>query len=50
MAPIARRIVEQVLAVKPGEHVLIVADAERPPSITQALLSAVGPLRRRPSC
>jgi leucyl aminopeptidase (aminopeptidase T) len=41
MAPTARRIVEQVLAVKPGEQVLIVADAERPPSITQALVSAV---------
>lgn len=42
MAPTARRIAEQVLAVKPGEQVLIITDAERPPTITQALVSAVG--------
>ena len=42
MAPTARRIVEQVLDVKPGEQVLVITDAERPPSITQALISAVG--------
>lgn len=41
MAPTARRIVEQVLAVKPGEQVLMITDSERPPSITQALVSAV---------
>ena len=42
MAPAARRIVEQVLAIKPGEQVLIITDAERPPTITQALISALG--------
>ena len=42
MAPAARKIVEQVLAVQPGEQVLVITDAERPPSITQALISAVG--------
>ena len=41
MAPVARRIAEQVLAIQPGEQVLIVADAERPATITQALVSAV---------
>jgi len=42
MAPVARRIAEQVLAIKPGDQVLIITDAERPPTITQALVSAVG--------
>ncbi len=41
MAPAARRVAEQVLAIKPAEQVLIVTDSERPPTITQALLSAV---------
>jgi leucyl aminopeptidase (aminopeptidase T) len=41
MAPTARRIVEQVLAVKPDEQVLLVTDSERPSSITQALVSAI---------
>lgn len=42
MAPMARRIAEQVIAIKPTEQVLIITDAERPPTITQALLSAFG--------
>lgn len=42
MAPSARRIAEQLLAIRPGENVLIITDAERPTTITQALISAVG--------
>lgn len=42
MAPTARKIVDQLLSVKPGENVLIITDSERPPTITQALVSAVG--------
>ena len=37
----ARRAVEQVLALKPGEKVLIVTDTGRPVSIARALASAV---------
>jgi len=42
MARVARQIVEQVLAIRADEQVLLVVDAERPSSITQALLSALG--------
>lgn len=48
MAPSARRIVEQLMAIKPGEHVLIITDAERPTTITQALVSAVGSVAGEP--
>jgi leucyl aminopeptidase (aminopeptidase T) len=37
MAPTARRIMDQVLGVKPGEHLVIVTDFERPRSITDLL-------------
>lgn len=37
MAPTARRIMEQVLAVRPGERLVIVTDYERPRSITDLL-------------
>ena len=37
MAPTARRIVETVLAVKPGENVCIVTDTECPHTITESL-------------
>lgn len=37
MAPTARRIMDQVLGVKPGERLLIVTDFERPRSITDLL-------------
>ncbi|MBI4540087.1 MAG: aminopeptidase [Gemmatimonadetes bacterium] len=40
MAPTARRIVETVLAVKPGENVCVGTDTECPPTITQALAVA----------
>jgi len=43
MAATARRIMEQVLAVRPGERLLIVTDFERPRSITD-LLSTTGAL------
>ncbi len=42
MAPPARRMVEQVMGVRPGEKVLLVTDCERPASITEALAHAVG--------
>lgn len=41
LIPSAKRVVEKLLAVKPGEKVLIVTDFERPQSITQALLSVI---------
>jgi leucyl aminopeptidase (aminopeptidase T) len=41
MAPTARRIVDQVLGVKPGEKVLLVTDSDRPASITEALAHAL---------
>lgn len=37
MAPTAKRIMEQVLAVRPGERMVIVTDYERPRSITDLL-------------
>lgn len=37
MAPTARRMMEQVLAVRPGERLVIVTDDERPRSITDLL-------------
>ncbi len=37
MAPTARQIVEQILAIKPGEKVCIFTDTERPQSITHLL-------------
>lgn len=37
MAPTAKRIMEQVLAVQPGERLVIVTDFERPRSITDLL-------------
>ncbi|MDQ7843412.1 MAG: aminopeptidase [Armatimonadota bacterium] len=37
MAPTARRMMEQVLAVRPGERLVIVTDFERPRSITELL-------------
>ncbi len=37
MAPTARRIMEQVVALKRGEQVCIVTDSERPRSITEVL-------------
>ncbi len=37
MAPTARRSMEQVLAVRPGERLLIVTDFGRPRSITDLL-------------
>lgn len=40
MAPTARRIVETVLAVKPGEGVCVVTDTECPQSITRAVAMA----------
>ncbi len=40
MAPTARRIVDTVLAVKPGENVCIVTDTECPHTITEALAQA----------
>lgn len=42
MARTARRMVESVLGVQPGERVLIVTDPERPPSITEVLATVVG--------
>jgi len=39
MAPTARRIMEQVLAVRPGERLVIVTDFERPRSITDLLVT-----------
>lgn len=43
MAPTAKRIMEQVLAVRPGERLVIVTDFERPRSITD-LLATTGTL------
>jgi len=40
MAPTARRIVETILAVKPGENVCVVTDTECPQTITQAVAMA----------
>ena len=40
MAPTARRIVDTVLAVRPGENVCIVTDTECPHTITEALAQA----------
>ncbi|MDR7484641.1 MAG: aminopeptidase [Armatimonadota bacterium] len=37
MAPTARRIMEQVLALRPGERLVIVTDYERPRAITDLL-------------
>lgn len=37
MAPTAKRIMEQVLAVRPGERLVVVTDFERPKSITDLL-------------
>ena len=45
MAPTARRLVEKVLAVQPGEKVLLLSDSNQPTSITRVLsyaISAVG--------
>ncbi|MBW2309086.1 MAG: aminopeptidase [Deltaproteobacteria bacterium] len=41
MARTARRAVEQVLALRPGEKVLIITDTGRPVTIARALASAV---------
>jgi len=41
MARTAKMAVEQVLAIKPGENVLIVTDTGRPTSIVRALAAAV---------
>ncbi|OGL67987.1 MAG: hypothetical protein A3J27_04320 [Candidatus Tectomicrobia bacterium RIFCSPLOWO2_12_FULL_69_37] len=41
MATTARRLVDQVLAVKPGELALLVTDSDRPASITEALAHAL---------
>ncbi len=48
MAPVARRVVEQVLAIQPEENVLLVTDTERPPTITQALVSAIAAVAKEP--
>ncbi len=45
MAPTAKRIMEQVLAVRPGERLVIVTDFGRPRSITE-LLTATAALYR----
>jgi hypothetical protein len=37
MAPTARRIMEQVLAVRPGERLVIVTDYERPQGLVRAI-------------
>ncbi|MBI3974780.1 MAG: hypothetical protein HY334_00130, partial [Armatimonadetes bacterium] len=42
MAPTARRIMEQVLAVRPGERLLVVTDFDRPRSITDLLVATAG--------
>jgi leucyl aminopeptidase (aminopeptidase T) len=42
MALTARRIVDTVLGVKPGERVLIVTDTARPPAVTDVLATVVG--------
>ncbi|MFQ5895127.1 MAG: aminopeptidase [Nitrospinota bacterium] len=41
MAATARRLVEQVVVIQPGEHVLLVTDSDRPPTITEALAHAI---------
>ena len=41
MAPTARKLVNEVMAVKPGERALIVTDSGRSPTITEALAQAV---------
>ena len=41
MIPTARRLVEQVVAIKPGENVLLLTDSDRPESITEAIAHAV---------
>jgi len=41
MAPTARRLVEKVLLVRPGEKVLLLTDPDRPASITKALAHAI---------
>ena len=41
MAPTAKMIVEQILAIKPGQKVCIYSDTERPQSITQILAATV---------
>jgi leucyl aminopeptidase (aminopeptidase T) len=42
MGPTAKRIMEQVLAVRPGERLVIVTDFERPRSITDLLTTTAG--------
>lgn len=42
MAPTARRIMEQVLAVRPGERLVIVTDFDRPRAITDLLTTTAG--------
>ena len=42
MAATAKRIMEQVLAVRPGERLVIVTDFERPRSITDLLIATAG--------
>jgi leucyl aminopeptidase (aminopeptidase T) len=42
MAPTTRRIMAQVLAVRPGERLLVVTDFERPRSITDLLVATAG--------
>ncbi|MGH2453702.1 MAG: hypothetical protein ACRDF5_08050, partial [bacterium] len=42
MVPTARRIMTQVLAVRPGERLLVVTDFERPRSITDLLVATAG--------
>ena len=37
MAPTAQTVIHQVLGVKPGEHVCILTDTDRPSTITQVL-------------
>jgi len=41
MAGTARRIVEDVTAIQPGEYVLLITASDRPPSITEALTHAI---------
>jgi leucyl aminopeptidase (aminopeptidase T) len=41
VAPTVKRLVEKVLAVRPGERVLLLTDPTRPASITQALAHAI---------
>lgn len=41
MAPTARRMVEQVMAVKAGERALLVIDSEPSASITEAMAHAL---------